>query len=189
MSYSKSENKKKRRSPLLVLLLLLLLLSLAVGGVSAYLSMSSGSVSNTLTEAPYPSVSVNNMTVSVQPKGYAVFLRVAVDTALEKTGSSDTVLAVEPVVNVDAIVDPGWKKIGDFYYYPQLITAETVDGTVNLNPIVESKLSGVTTPNGYKLAVHVAAQVIQAIGTTDDGDIPAVVAEWGVTKEQITGTN
>lgn len=187
MSHSQSE-KKKRRSPLFWILLLLLL-SLTVGGVSAYLSMSSGSVTNTLENAPYPEVSVNNMTVTVAPKGYAVFLRVAVDAALEKNGSADTILAVEPVVDVDTIVDSGWKKIDGFYYYPQVITAGTVDGTVSLKPILESKLSNVATPDGYHLVVHVAAQVIQAVGTTDTGDVPAVKDAWGVTEAQITGSN
>lgn len=176
---SNSQSKKKRRSPAGLLLLALVLLSLTVGGVSAYLSMSSRDTTSILTNAKHPTVTVNgtDVTVTMPANPYGAYLRIAVDANWVKSGS---VIPQEPAgaYSIDA---NNWEKIGDFYYYKKVITETSTLKTITINSL--------TAPADCSLVVNVAAQVIQAIGTTDTGNIPAVEAEWGVTKEQITGTN
>jgi len=168
MNRSQSEKSRKRRTPLFWLFLTLLLLSLAFGGVSAYLSISSQSASNTFVNADQPGVKVNGTDVTVNPNGYAVYLRVAVDVYW-KNGNS--ILAEEPTSGF-AIGGMNWKEIGGFYYYTAPITE-----AITVKPVVLDNVS-----NGdYTLTATVAAQVIQAVGETDgDTPISAVQDAWGV---------
>lgn len=180
MNHSQSKNSKKRRSPL-VWLLLLLLLSVSFGGVAAYLSMTSNVADNSFTNAQYPEVTVSGTTVTVNPNGYEVFLRVSVDMCWENKSDPNTVLAEEPTSGF-SIGGDDWNKIGDFYYYMSPISQ-----TVSLTPVTVSNLE----KGNYTLVAKIAAQVIQAVGDTDpdaQGNTkPAVQDAWGVTPEQIKG--
>jgi len=169
MPHSQSEKTKKRRFSVLLLLLLLLLLSLTFGGVSAYLSMS-GNVSNTLSVAPEPGVSVSGTTVTVKPNGYAVYLRVAVDACWKSTDGS--ILAEEPAMTFTVGTD--WKQIGSFYYYLTPLVG-------NPDPLVLPITHSSQPKDGYQVVYNVAAQVIQAHGALDDGSATAVQDAWGVT--------
>lgn len=165
--------KKKKNGYLVVVLLAVLLLGLTVGGVAAFLSMSSGAT-NTFTKAEQPGVSVSGTAVTVDPKGYSVYLRVAVEAGWELNG------VLLPDEATEYTVSGEWKKIGDFYYYPGVISGDT---PVTVTPVSYQS----ATKDGYSLTVNVAAQIIQAVGETDGDDVPAVQNAWGVTPEQITG--
>lgn len=166
MARERSEHSQKRRTILFWLLLALVVLSLAVGGVSAYLSISAASAQNTFSNAGAPGVAVDGTTVTVTPNGYAVYLRAAVDLSWK---NGNAILAEEP--SGDYITaGNSWVKIGDFYYYTSPITSTTS---------VTIGVSG-AAKGDYTLAATVAAQVIQAVGTVDGGSTTAVQAAWGV---------
>lgn len=166
MNRGQTEHTKKKNKTVFWLLLAAVVLSLAAGGVSAYLSMASNSVTNEFTEAGYPTVTVDGTSVSVNPNGYGVYLRIAVDAYWEKDGE---ILPEEPT---GYTVSSDFKKIGDFYYYRSVITEATT-----ITPVV----TYTAATNGDSLAVNVAAQIIQAVGETDDGTKTAVQDAWGVT--------
>lgn len=177
MSNSQAENKKKHRSLVYWLLVALVLLSLMVGGVSAYLSMSSGTVVNTLKNAAYPTVTVSGEDVVVDPKGYAVYLRAAVDACWQKDGS---ILPEEPQ-NAFDIAD-GWTLEDDgFYYYNAIVKVVPEEGKTTPESVTIPLFTSIETgtKDGYTLKVNVAAQVVQAVGYTDDDNKPAVEAAWG----------
>lgn len=175
MKRSQSENKNKRKSPIVWLLLVLLLLSLTVGGVSAFLSMSA-TTSNTFTNAADPTVTVIGTQVTVNPNGYAVYLRVAVDASWKKDGM---ILPEEP--DGAYTCNSGWKEIGGFYYYQGTITGEKTLTPVTVNAV---------TKEGCELVVNVAAQVIQAVGETDGKNpIPAVEDAWRVSPADFLTTD
>ena len=169
MKYAQTKQKRKRRSPAAWLLIALAVLGLAFGGVSAYLSMS-GNVSNTLSVAPEPGVSVSGTTVTVKPNGYAVYLRVAVDACWKSTDGS--ILAEEPAMTFT--VGTEWKQMGSFYYYLTPLVG-------NPDPLVLPITHSSQPKDGYQVVYNVAAQVIQAHGALDDGSATAVQDAWGVT--------
>ena len=173
MSGNQPEIKNRRRYLTIVLVLAALLLTMAVGGVSAFLSMSS-STSNTFSDADQPTVTVSGTSVTVDPKGYGVYLRVAIDAAWVENGMIST---EEPT---EYTISDKWKEIDGFYYYTEVISGTT---PTTVTPVTYTAI----TKDGYTLTVNVAAQIIQAAGTTDGENIPAVQDAWGVTPEQITG--
>ena len=177
MNRGKFKKKTKGRLALFLLLLLLLLLCLSVGGVAAYLSMSSNVAQNTFTAANQPSVTVTDTTVTVAPNGYGVYLRLAVDVYWKHQSEENVILAEEPAAGY-SVGGNGWRQIGNFYYYTSVITEPT---TLALPVVLDNSTSG-----DYKLAANVAAQVVQAVGTVDDGTKTAVEDAWGVTPQQIT---
>ena len=167
---ARKEVKKGRI--LAVALISVALLTLIIGGVLAYLAMSSN-ITNEFTLAQQPTVTVDGTTVTVDPQGYSVYLRVAIDAAWELDGIQ---LPEEPT---QYAVAEGWKQIGGFYYYPMVISGSE---PVTVTPVTY----GAAEKDGYQLTVHVAAQIVQAVGSTDEDGIPAVQAAWGVTPEEIT---
>ena len=173
MKRNPPEKQNKRRAPITWLLLVLLLASLSIGGVSAYLSMTSNTDSASLTTADPPTVTVSGTSVSVTPNGYAVYLRVAVDASLQKDGM---IMPLEP--DNAYTLNVGWKEIKGYYYYTSpIFKAET------LYPIA---LTDTVYDDGTPV-INIAAQVIQAAGKTDDGLQSAVEAAWHVTPSDIEG--
>lgn len=157
--------KKHRVFPLRWGLVCVLLLVALIGGTSAYLSMST-SATNSLT-IPQPTVSVDGTKVTVTPNGCPVYLRIAVDGYWEKDGK---ILAEE--YNGWSVNDNDWKVHNGFYYYNSVIDSTKVfTNVVNTGP---------TQKDGYQLVVTVAAQIVQAVGETDVGNISAVYNAWGV---------
>ena len=155
------------------------LLGTATAGVYAYLSMTSSPAEQDFPLAEYPVVTVNGTSVTVAPKGYAVYLRVAVDANWQKDG----VIYLEEPVGAYTCND-GWIQLDDtFLYYRSVIQLEDANGSITLTPIIVNDV----TKEDYTLEVNMAAQVVQAVGMTDDGTKTAVEAAWGVTPQQITG--
>lgn len=178
MKRDHSEAKRKYR-PIVWLLAVVLLLGTTVAGVYAYLSMTSPAVAHEFALAEHPGVTVNGTSVTVAPKGYAVYLRVAVDANWQKDG---VIYPEEPVGAFTC--NDGWVQLDDtFFYYRSVIQLDDPTGSITLAPISVNSV----TKEGYDLVVNVAAQVVQAVGTTDDGTQTAVEAAWGVTPQQITG--
>ena len=157
--------KKLKRFPLRWMLICVLLLVALIGGASAYLSMSA-SATNSLT-IPQPTVSVDGTKVTVTPNGCPVYLRIAVDGYWEKDGK---ILAED--YNGWSVSDTGWEVKDGFYYYHSAIESTTVFENV-VNP-------GSAQKDGYQLVLTVAAQIVQAVGETDEGGISAVYNAWGV---------
>lgn len=169
-----SENTKKSRANTIWIVVSILLLSLTVGGVSAYLSMSSGSVSNTFIEADSPTVSVDGTTVTIDSNGYAVYLRVAVDADWV---NGNVIMPGEPAVQF-TVGTNGWGKHGSFYYYTSPIMGSNVS--------VPLPVSADASNDGYSLKINVAAQIIQAVGTVDNTTTTAVMDAWGVNFPEAT---
>lgn len=182
MARGKYEAPRKRRSPIFWILLALAIFGATTGGVAAYLSLSSGEVTNEFDNGSQPVVAVNtDNSITVQDKGYAVFLRAAV--VVNWQNDSNEILADMPVKDTDYSLSlgDGWKNIDGFYYYTSKIQADTKTA-----PVVT--ITTKTEKSGYELKVTVIAQTVQAIGQTD-GNTPvdAVKDAWGVTEAEITG--
>jgi len=184
---------KRRRMPLASwLLILAALLSLSTGAVVAYLSATTGNVENKFVAAEsqnpeiQESMSSDGLTksdvaVKANDPGYAVYVRAAVLVNWKK-GENGDVWGVAPVEGTDyslKLGDSGWFEHGGFYYYSQMVpdgtgkdvTSELIEAVTVLGPAPEDR---------YTLNVEIIAQTIQAIGTTDAGETPAVTDAWGV---------
>lgn len=207
--YASTRRKRRFLFPAWVMILTAVL-SLLIGGVVAYLSDSTGEVKNTFTaeETADPSVaeSFDNDTktdvkIEVGDPGYAVYVRAAVvvtwkdkdgqvvpageNAAGEVMGiwedADNTVHFTGPVegVNYTMTIGSDWFKGSDGFYYHRKPVDKgqsnvTADLIVNCSP-VEGK-----TPVGCGLNVEIVAQTIQAVGTTDADDTPAVTDAWKV---------
>lgn len=160
MANGKFETPKKRRFPLHWLLLVLVVMSLSAGSVTAYLSMSAGPAQSTLSLAQMPTVTVEGGSVTITSPDCEVYLRVAVvanttDSGSIKAGTSEYVRSYT-----------GWTKINDMIYE---YNNSLAPGTYSL-----SEQLGLNIPDN----ATVAAQVIQAVGTIDNGDQSAKANAW-----------
>lgn len=184
----------KRESRLSFRLLIpVLAVFLLAGSVVAYLSTSSDEVSNTLQteQAQNPTIQEtfeNNektdVTVNVGTTGYAVYVRAAVVVTWKN--AEGHVMAVAPVEGTDYTINingTDWLKDSNgFYYYKNPVPdAGVTSNLIDLCKPVEGR-----APEGFRLNVEIIAQTIQALGTTDAGDVPAVVDAWGVTLDGST---
>ena len=191
--YSGKYRRKKRTMPLASwLLVLMAVLSLSTGAVVAYLAASTGAVTNSFNAAQSKdpivaeSMSPDKLTksnVAVQPNnpGYAVYVRAAV--LVNWKNGDGNVLAKAPVLGTDYSLDPGdsrWFEHGGFYYYAEMVKdeADVQDKTSNLIDFITVQQPA--PESNYKLNVEIITQTIQALGTTDVGDTPAVTDAWGI---------
>ena len=183
MRHGKYQSPRRKTSLALWIFLILAVLGMSFGGARAYLSASTDPVSNRFTVANYPTISLNSdNSVTVTDSGYTVYLRAAVVVNWQSTTSSG-LLASVPVEGTDYALAAGanWFKHTDgFYYYKLPIQSGTTEPAVTLT----SK----TAKIGYDLVANVAVQTIQAVGTTDTGNKPAVEAAWGITPTEISGS-
>ncbi len=183
---------KRRRLTAAILTAVIILAS--AGAVYAYLSASSGSVNNQFTadQPTHPSVlgefagtEKKNVKVDVGDPDYAVYVRAAIVATWEKTVDGERhVYAVPPTGSQEPGVGDyylDWNESDWFFYdgYYYLKTMIISGATPNLIDLCFQQKAA--PEEGYSLNVRIIAQTIQALGTTDDGDIPAVTYEWGVT--------
>ena len=187
--------KKPRKIPLVSwILLAVVVISLSTGTVMAWLSITGGSVENVFDPAASvdPSISEtfdkevkSNVAVSVGDTGYAVYVRAAI-VVTWKAEEDGSVLGDSPVLNEDYTLllnETDWFLKDGFYYHKAAVNS----GGTTANLITSCQLkSSVIPPSGYALNVEIIAQTIQALGTTDEGNSPAVAEAWGVT---VTGGN
>lgn len=192
MARGAHEIPKKNKFPAWELILLLLL-TLSVGGVTAYLSASSDTLTNKFTVAPDPVVAVNQTmadpqysnNVVVTDQGYAVYLRAAVVVNWEKTvDGKREILSKIPEASLDYSLNAEdgspWIQLGDGFYYYRYVIADSGQFPP---PVSLRVLPGNRHPE-YDLKMTVYAQTVQAVGTTDeDHTTPnkdAVFDAWGV---------
>lgn len=182
---------KRRRSPRGYRLtagsiLILLLILASVGGAAAYLSYSTGAVTNTFAAetaiAPviqevFDGNSKEDVRVTVPELDHAVYVRAAVVITWQDTAGN--VLGRLPVQDQDYAISYGsdWTRGDDgLWYYTKVLDKDTPT-TANLIHSC-TPISG-QTPEGWGLNVQILAQTVQAVGTTDIGAIPAVQDAWG----------
>ena len=189
MRHEKEQSKK--RSAISWVLIAIVVLGLVSGGVLAYLSTSTGPVTNTFqADAPTnPSISETmndntktNVSVNVGDPGYAVYVRAAVVVTWKDTNGN--VLAQAPVEGTDYAIDwnvdtatdqdKPWFKHGGFYYYESMVNT---NGTT---AVLINSCTPKVNKGDYTLSVEIIAQTIQALGTADADDTPAVENAWGV---------
>lgn len=183
------EHNQKIRKPVIGILLLVAVLSMGIGGVAAYLSTQTGPVTNTFTAATGTQPTIvetmennvkSNVSVNVGDPGYAVYVRAAV--VITWQDDAGNVLAQVPVAGTDYTItmnETDWFQHGGFWYCKQMVQSpdETTDG---ISPALIITCQPLVAKGNYRLNVEIIAQTIQALGRTDDGDIPAVQDAWGV---------
>lgn len=183
----------RNRKWIRVVLVLCMLFALSIAAY-AYLSSTSNSVENSFTADKNPTPTIQetfngyvkeNVSVSVGSTAYAVYVRAAI-VVTWKNDAGD-VLAQSPVAGDDYFIDlntgdgkPWFLQAKDgFYYYSSMIR----EGATK--PLIKQCRQMKAAPvDGYALHVEIIAQTIQAVGYTDDKNIPAVQAAWGVLVDQ-----
>ena len=180
---------------LAVLLLVAALASIVIGVVYAYLSApGEDPVRNSMVAAPDPTISIQetfttngqnnlvkqNVSVNVGNPGYAVYVRALIVVSWkDKDGNAYWEGPDEGDYHMTLDLSQ-WFKEGEFYYLrPQMV--QGMAGYPN-TPILITECYQVGEPPvpGYTLHVEIFAQTIQAVGTTDEGDVPAVTNAWGI---------
>lgn len=194
--------QSKRKCPWAVwVLILIAVLSLSTGTAFAYLRASTGPVTNTFSAdvAPNPVIreDVNgnvksNVSVVVNADAdedadaeekkldYAVYVRAAIVFTWQDENSK--VLAQAPVKGTDYNIllnTTDWFEKDGFYYYRYPISS-TADTNAVTGVLINS-CSPIVTKTDYSLHVEIITQTIQALGTTDDNNTPAVTDAWKVT--------
>ena len=109
---------------------------------------------------------------------YSVFVRAVVVVSWKKASDPLTVYPVAPVAGTDYSVtynSTDWFQKNGYWYCINPV----LSGATSSALITTCSQTG-TAPDGYVLSVEIVAQTIQAQGTTDTGDIPAVTDAWGV---------
>lgn len=170
------------------LLVLLLVLSLVVGGVYSYMFAQTGNTTNQLTPASVSCavaeevVSERNEKTSITVENTGTvkaYLRVRLVTYWVNDKNE---IVAKPSADLAVNVSSAWvaDTTNDTYYYWQPVAA----GESTPDLLAEGSVIKLTTEEGYKQVIEVFAEAIQAEGTTDDGNIPAVTAAWGVTLDE-----
>lgn len=159
--------------------------------VSAYLFASNDPAKNEFTAATEPSISITestdnpltlkeNVAVDVGNPGYAVYVRAAIVVNwVDKDGN---VYSIKPVLGQDYEMSLNTEPVGSwlyngsdgYYYYMYSVFADQTD------VLITSCYQTAAAPTGYSLSVEIIAQTIQALGTTDMDDTPAVTVAWKV---------
>ena len=163
-------------------------------GVLAYLSVMSGSVTNTFTAAPETDPAItesfagnikSDVCVQVGDTGYDVYVRGAIVVTWKN--SAGNVLALKPVLGTDytMTLDDGtnWFEKDGFYYHKAPVSSNVTSAEL----ITEAKPLKDAPEADYYLSVEIVAQTIQALGSTDEGNTPAVTAAWGVKVNDVNG--
>lgn len=179
MRHGKFQAPRRRISPAIWVVLILAVLGISIGGVRAYLSQSAeDAVTNSFSTSSAPAIVFDNNSYEVEVTAdYAVYLRAAI--VVNWKSGSGKLLAVQPE-GYSLTLGNNWVKHTDgFYYYRKAVT----EGD-EIPPVIQT----VAPPGedsqyykeGYTLATNVAVQAIQALGTTDTGNTPAVTAAWDI---------
>lgn len=190
----------RNRKWLAAILIAVLVITATTGAVYAYLSATGGPVTNTFMPDVETNPSIDetftenvktNVSVNVGALDYAVYVRAVIVVTWQKTETVDGVDQVHvygqlPVAGTDYSIDLNagdskpWFQQGDFYYYRQKVDSKEPNEAVLTDVLINSCKPLTSAPTGYSLHVEIIAQTIQAVGTTDGTDIPAVQDAWGV---------
>ena len=181
---SRNKNRKRRlrwHKEFVLLMSVVVLLVGVAGGSLAYLFTNSDPVTNTFLPAHVDSIPVesfsNNVKENIGAKNTSnipAFLRATISYHWENAAGQ--ILAETPSVTIDETLGEtiGWFKVGEIYYYKNVVPADTAVSTYFISSI---SVNG-TAPEGYHLVVDVLTEAIQAEGVDADGTMPVVKA-WG----------
>lgn len=169
---------KKNRNIAFIPILCLCIVACAVGGVYAYLTANTDTLTNELAPAKVSCVVEETFhngvksDVKVRNTGNIdAYIRVAVLATF--VSDDGKVLATAPQEDVDYTVvwgASGWRKGGDgYWYYGKTVAPEGLTA-----PLIETA-SAVSAPDGYRLNIQIIATAIQSAPQT------AVQEAWGVT--------
>lgn len=184
---SRNKNRKRRlrwHKEFVLLMSVVVLLVGVAGGSLAYLFTNSDPVTNTFLPANVDSVPVESMNAGKTEKtnigakntsNIPAFLRATISYHWENAAGQ--ILAETPSVTIDETLGEtiGWFKVGEIYYYKNVVPADTAVSTYFISSI---SVNG-TAPEGYHLVVDVLTEAIQAEGVSKDGKHPVEIA-WGV---------
>lgn len=173
----------------LALVIMAALFAALTGAVVAYLSSTTGAVSNNFSEAQsgkpvilenFSGSEKTNVRVDTGELGYAVYVRAAV-VVTWKNGENGSVYGEMPVAGTDYNISYGndWTyntADGFWYYNSDVKNGEDTTALIDSCTPVEGE-----APAGYDLNVEIITQTVQALGSTDDGSKTAVTDAWGVT--------
>ena len=175
-------NRKIKYQLLLIAMSVILCSSVAF----AYMLWKSD-VKNTFSPAETQTVVINesfngrtkkDVSMTVSDKGYSMYVRAAVAVNWVK---DDGTICGEAPANGDYSIEynlssDSWFQGEDGFYYH----VNPVEGGDPTKILIKECKPLVDAPDGYHFNVDIVAQTIQAAGSTDIGDIPAVTDAWGV---------
>lgn len=176
---------KKRFFQVFILLTALVIVSIPL--TIAYFKADANNVNNSFTpaESIMPTVEETfengekkNVFIKVGNPGYPVYVRAEI--IFNWIDENGNVYCIKPAINQDYEIDlndDDWNLSDGFYYYNKSVAS----GGQTTNLINSCKLKDkVVAPEGFTFDVEIIAQTIQAVGTTDDTDYPAIEDAWGV---------
>ena len=102
-----------------------------------------------------------------------------------KCNGEQDVYYVLPEKDVDYTIEfnaNGWEKIGNYYYCTSSVAGGATT-EVLINSCVLLDGAGAEIPDEYVLSVEIIVQTVQAIGSTDTGDVPAWRDAWNIGPE------
>ena len=190
----KSEQTKiKRLVPLIVaLVVLVVVMAVAVPTIARYVLNAKGEGGeHTPAEPSDPSINADaddngmkNVSISVEDNGYPVYVRVVIIFTWQKPADGDDddadVYYVQPKADVDYTLDlntTDWKLIGNYYYCTNPVESGKTTAVL-INSCERIPDGGADVPEGYELNVEIIVQTVQAVGATDNGDVPAWQDAW-----------
>ena len=181
----------KRIAPLLIVLaVLMVVVAVAAPTIARYIINANSDIDDggdyTPAESGDPSFSLGdevnkmeNVRIAVEDKGYPVYVRVAIIITWQNEDGD--VLFPQPIKDEDYTIDineSSWKSVGGFYYFTSPLVSGETDVLINSCALIEG--GDADLPDGYVLNVEIIAQTVQAIGSTDNGNVPAWRDAWGI---------
>ena len=177
-------NRKKQKWRAVILTLLAVVV-IPLGAVFAYLSATKqeGNIfSPGLETKPVFTDNVDeniirDVKVNVGNPGYPVYVRVAI-IATWRSEEGNVHWQKPTSDNYDMHIDEtNWfyNAQDGFYYLKNMQLSGETHSLITLY-----YQTGSAPADGYSLHIELAAQTIQALGTTDDGDTPAVTSTWNI---------
>ena len=168
---------KKRGKKLTLMLSLVLLLTFAVGGTVSYLVSRDFGKNHSFTPARVEiAVTEQNGAIQVSNEGTTdAYLRAAIVVNFEADNGD---LSGTPPTEQDyqlTLASGQWYQDPETLFY--YCTEPVAPGQA---VVLVQSFSCLNAPLGYELSVEVAAEGIQAHGTTDSGDLPAYRDAWGI---------
>ena len=171
-----------------LLLGIVIVLMVITSGAYAYMFRATDIKENKFTpsvlECKVSEVFQNNQKTSIKVMNTSksnidAYLRVRFVSYWVKKNGSDYEIVGKPSIMPSIEMAPGWVKsaTSDTYYYTVPVSPGKYTGEL----VKEGTLIQLAEDGDYLQIVEVFADAIQALGTTDVGDIPAVVDAWGVT--------
>ena len=170
-----------------LLLGIVIVLMVITSGAYAYMFKATDIKENKFTpsvlECKVSEVFQNNQKTSIKVMNTSksnndAYLRVRFVSYWVKKNGSDYEIVGKPSIMPSIEMEPGWIKSAnsDTYYYTVPVSPGKYTGEL----LKEDTVIQLAEDGDYLQVVEVFADAIQALGTTDVGDIPAVVAAWGV---------